>query len=666
MHKARIKVYGMDCPSCSSSIERITRRTVNVESAACNYLEGTLYVEYHGYVDFSLLSEKLSRFGYRLLEDTVSFSLPQEGIALKDEFLSSFEGALSWEEEESGGVKVRVIRTGDTEGDIIQFFNAHDFDVTILNVERGEETLAADSQMEILRNLVISVLLTFPLLWGPSPYIQVVLGTLIELFPARRFFRGMVHSIKGGSLNMDTLIALSTSVIYLFSTYTAFTAKEDIKLYFLCQGVLVSMLLFGRYLESVARGETTRSLRRLMNLIPRRAKVLDENGTTIEKDISLIKRKERIVLEKGERIPLDGIVMEGEAFVDESVMTGESALIKKEKGDSLISGTIIRDGNVIMEVASTNKDSAIEHVVEIVRNATAEGTEVREKTDRAASIFIPVVIAISIAVFLLWYFILSPGDAEKAVLTASGVLVVACPCALGLAVETSIMVGCGRAAEMGILYKNSAVFSTLTKIDTIAVDKTGTLTTGVKSEDGEEIRPGAENFVSSMKSRGLSVVLITGDTEEKAKKVAEKLGIERVYHGVKSSDKASIIKELEKDGRKVLMIGDGVNDAPGMAVADVGVSIENGTEIAKDTADIIILNDEIEKVEDVFLVSEKINSNIRTNFVWALIYNAVAIPLAAFGFMNPSIASAAMSFSSIAVLLNSLRLGKMKVGEKEL
>ncbi len=666
MHKARIKIYGMDCPSCSSSIERITRRTVNVESAKCNYLEGTLYVEYRGYVDFSLLSEKLLRCGYRLLEDTVSFSLPEEGIKLKDEFLSSFEGAVSWEKDERGDIKVRVIRTGDSEGDIIQFFNSHGFCVTVLGVERGEETLIADSQVEILRNLVISVLLTFPLLWGPSPYIQVVLGTLIELFPARRFFRGMVHSIKGKSLNMDTLIALSTSVIYLFSTYTAFTAKEDIKLYFLCQGVLVSMLLFGRYLECVAKGETTRSLRRLMNLIPRKARVLDDSGTFLEKDISLVKRKERIVIEKGERIPLDGIVIEGGAFVDESVMTGESALVRKEAGDSLISGTIIRDGNVVMEASSTNKDSAIEHVVEIVRNATAEGTEVREKTDRVASIFIPVVIAISIAVFLLWYFLLSPGDAEKAVLTASGVLVVACPCALGLAVETSIMVGCGRAAEMGILFKTSAVFSTLKKIDTVAVDKTGTLTTGVKNKEGEEIRPGAKEFISLMKKRALDIVLITGDTEERALRIAERLGIKTVYHGVKSSDKASIIRGIENDGRKVLMVGDGVNDAPGMAVADVGISIENGTEIAKDTADIIILNDEIEKVEDVFEVSEKINANIRANLVWALIYNAVAIPLASFGFMNPSIASAAMSFSSIAVLLNSLRLGKMKVGKKEL
>ena len=661
MHKARIKIYGADCPSCSTSIEKVVRRIKNVGSVKCNYLEGTLYVEYSNYVDFSLLSSKLSRLGYRVLEDAVRFALPVEGLKLKDEFLSSFEGAVSWEEDERREVKVRVIRTGDTEGDIILFFNCRGFDITISEVERGEETLVADSQMEILRNLVISVLLTFPLLWGPSPYIQVMLGTLIELFPTRRFFRGMVHSVKSGSLNMDSLIFLSTSVIYLFSTYTAFTAEEDIKLYFLCQGVLVSMLLFGRYLECVAKGETTRSIRRLMNLIPRKARVVDGTGALIEKDISLVKRNERIVLEKGERIPLDGIVREGEALVDESVMTGESALIKKEEGGSLISGTIIRGGRVIMEVSSTYKDSAIEHVIDIVRNATAQGSEVKKKTDKAASIFIPVVIVISVAVFLLWYFILSPADAHVAILTAAGVLVVACPCALGLATETSIMVGCGRAAEMGILFKNSAVFSILDKIDTVAVDKTGTLTTGVKRGEDEELRPTAEAFVSLMKRRGLDVVLISGDTKEKADAVAERVKIEKVYPAVKSSDKADIIKKIEKNGRKVLMIGDGINDAPGMAVASIGVSIENGSQIAKDTADIIILNDDIEKVEDVFQVSERINSNIRGNLVWALLYNAVAIPLASLGFMNPSIASAAMSFSSIAVLLNSLRLGKMEV-----
>lgn len=660
MHKARIKIYGMDCPSCSSSIERTVKKYAPVESIKCNYIEGTLYIEYEEYVDFSLIEEKLLHSGYRIPEDTIGITLPKEGKALKGEFLSSFEGALEWEEKNDGEIKVKVIRTGDTEGEIISFFEKHGISAALGETESGEETILAESQMNVLRNLILSILLSFPLLWGPSPYIQAVLGSLIQIFPARRFYRGAVRSIKSGKLNMDVLVSLSTSVIYIFSLYTVFTEKEDIKLYFLCQGVLVSMLLFGLYLESLIKGETTRTLKRLVSLIPRKTRVVLSDGTIEEKDISQINIKDRLTLEKGERIPLDGIVVDGGCMVDESVMTGESALVEKKKEDNLISGTVIREGSVIMEVISGREDSAIERVISIVRNAETEETPERRKADRIASVFIPSVIATALVVFFLWYFILSPHDLETAAVTAAGVLVVACPCALGLAIPTSIMVGCGRGAEMGILFKNTAVFSYLSRVDTVAVDKTGTLTSSTgKSE--EEIRNGVDGFVSSMKKRGLDIILISGDTKERAEKIAEKAGIEKVVYGMKSEEKAAFLKKLKNNGRKILMIGDGVNDAPAMAISDVGISIENGTQIAKDTADIIILNDEIGKVEEIFFISEKIVRNIKENLIWALLYNSIAIPLAAVGIMNPSIASAAMSFSSIAVLLNSLKLRKMEV-----
>lgn len=660
MNRARIKVYGMDCPSCAASIERTVRRTLSVESVKCSYLEGTLYIEYRGEADFKLLKSRLSRCGYRISEDTVRLTLTENCDCIREEFLSSFPGALSWEEE-NREVKVRVIRTGDSLASIISFFQERGMTVSILSIEGGEEDILAESQIAILRNLIISVLLTLPLLWGPSPYIQALLATLIMVFPARGFYRGMIHSLKSGSLNMDVLVSLSTGVIYIFSLYTVFTEREDIKLYFLCQGVLVSMLLFGRYLESMAKCETTKSLKKLMSLIPRRARIIEDDTSVKEKDISEIRKGDRIVLEKGERIPLDGVVLDGECMVDESVMTGESDLIKKEKGDTLMSGTVVRDGSVTAEVISEKEDSTIERVVEIVRNSTLGETPEKKKADRIASVFIPLVISIAVSVFLLWYFILTQHNLEKALITASGVLVVACPCALGLSIPTSIMVGSGRAAEKGILFKNTAAFSLIGTVDTVAVDKTGTITTGAIHDGVEEIRRGAEDFVSSMKRRGVSVILISGDTERKAENVAERVGIDEIHYGVKSEEKAQIIEKLKKEGRSTLMVGDGVNDAPAMAVSRVSISIENGTQIAKDTADIIILNDEIEKIDDVFVISKKVMRNIRENLVWALIYNAVAIPLAAAGIMNPSIASAAMSFSSIAVLMNSLKLRKMDV-----
>lgn len=651
MGKARLRVYGMDCPSCSSSVERIVKRSANVTSVKCNYLDGSLLIEYPGSVDFSQLEKKLRSYGYRIPEDRIHVTLPDDGKALKGEFLSSFEGATGWKEEE-GETVLSVIRTGDSEGKISSFFSSHGIDSVIVETESGEESIEGDIQVELLESLVISLLLTLPLLWGPEPVIQFILSSLIQIFPARRFYRGMVRSVRSGSLNMDVLTALSTSVIYLFSSYTAFTRKEDIKLYFLCQGVLVTMVLFGRYLESVMKGETTRSLRKLLSIIPRRAKVMGGDRKICEKDISEISKKERIVLEKGERIPLDCILDDGFCVVDESVMTGESDLVEKKKGDTLVSGTVLRDGRAVAEVVSTAGDSAIERVVEIVRNAESSITPERKTADRIAGVFIPSVIVISLGVFLLWYFVLTPGNVENALVTASGVLVVACPCALSLAIPTSIMVGSGRAAEMGLLFKSPSVFSLMGKIDTIAIDKTGTLTSGSM----DEVRPEAADFVSSMKRRGLDIILISGDTEAKARRAAENVGIERIFYGVKSEEKAAIISSLSDEGHFVLMIGDGVNDAPAMAVSTVGISIENGTEIAKDTADIIVLGDDLEKIEDVFIVSEAVERNIKVNLIWALVYNLVAIPLSAAGLMNPSIASAAMSFSSVAVLLNSLKL----------
>ncbi len=650
----------MDCPSCSASVERIVRRSMETKSVKCSYLDGTLYIEYPGRADFRLLRAKLLRSGYRISEDTIRMTLSEDRDGVKEEFLSSFPGALEWVED-NDCVEVKVIRTGDTESSLISFFLEKGIQADIKEVGNGEEKILAESQIQVLRSLIVSVLLTLPLLWGPSPYIQAVLGTLIIVFPARCFFRSMIRSIRSGRLDMNVLVSLSTGVIYLFSLYSVITQKEDIKLYFLCQGVLVSMLLFGRYLESVTRVEATQSLKKLVTLIPRRARVIKDNGSEEEMDISVIKRKDRIALAKGERIPLDAVVTDGECIVDESVMTGESDLITKTKGDTLISGTVVRDGFVTAEVISTKEDSAIERVIEIVRSSTSGESPEIKKADAIASVFIPLVILAAVLVFFLWYFILLPHNLEKALITAAGVLVVACPCALGLAIPTSIMVGSGRAAEMGILFKNTAAFSRLASVDTVAVDKTGTITTGRASDGAETVRRGAEDFVTSMKKRGLDIILISGDAEKKAERVAGLVGIERVHYGAKSEEKAAIIESLRKDGHRTLMIGDGINDAPAMAVSSVSISIENGTEIAKDTADIIILNDEIGKTEDVFLISEKVMRNIRENLIWALVYNTLAIPLAAAGIMNPSIASAAMSFSSIAVLMNSLKLRKMEI-----
>ena len=417
-------------------------------------------------------------------------------------------------------------------------------------------------------------------------------------------------------------------------------------------------MLFGRYLEIVAKGETSQALRRLLGFLPAKARVLTVDAA-IEKAIDEIRVGELVIVDSGERIPVDGVVEFGSCMVDESVMTGESIPVEKVKGDTCIGGTLNRQGKVLIRVNSVGEDSALQKMIEIVRQAQISSTPIQKFADKIAGIFIPVVIIIAVAVCLLWYFVWDKGNIEQAIMTACGVLVVACPCALSLAIPTSIMVGTGRACELGILFKNAASIQTLCKIDEMAFDKTGTLTLGGNDIDRNVLRDDVAEMVTGLKRRRIDVCMISGDQKKIAQQIANQAGIRHVLAEVAPEGKADAVRQLQQSGKCVAMVGDGVNDAPAMAVSELGISIENGTEIARDTADIIILKDDMGKLCMAVDVAKEIMHNIYGNLAWALCYNIVCIPLAACGVMNPSIASAAMSFSSIAVLLHALRLKRM-------
>lgn len=535
----------------------------------------------------------------------------------------------------------------------------------LLNTEEeGELKL----RFNILRALIASVFLTMPLLWDLPPLVQLVFATLIQLGPGMVFYKNAYRSVKNKAPGMDFLVALSTTIIYIYSTGTVFTVKDEIKLYFLCQGVLISLLLFGRYLEVTAVNQTKASVRKLLRLQPKTAIIL-QNGEETELNIDEIALHDVVLVRPGERIAVDGIVLEGEGVVDESMLTGEAVPVIKSAGDKVVGGTLNRSGRMKVSAEGLGEDSVLRQIARMVEQSQAAKAPIQRLADKIAALFVPVIIAIAALVFALWLFVIAPHDVEKAVYAVCGVLVIACPCALGLATPTALMTGSGRAAELGILFKSGAELERAYKVTTVVFDKTGTLTEGqVSLESGERytpdnIRPDAKTAVSELRTMGIEVWLLTGDKEEAACKVAEECGIENVIFRVRPEGKAAVIKRLKAEGKTVAMVGDGINDAPAMAEADLAVAMGTGTDVAIDCAHIVLPGDDVGKVPLALKLSRATIRTVRQGFAWALLYNAVCIPIAACGVINPSISAAAMALSSNAVLLNSLRLNKYENGK---
>ena len=659
MCEITLKIIGMDCAACTSQVGNIIKRIMNTNQVEVNFLLRTVHIKCKkDNVNLEGLDKKLEKSGYSILKEKVIISYDGDISIVKDKFINEFFEVQNVEVCENKKAVITLYSAQIKGADIIEWFRNNGVLIKIEKWANCEEEIWENNQVNMLKNLIISVLLATPILWNPSPYFQFILATLIQIYPARIFYKGMIKAIKNKQPNMDVLIALSTTIIYLFSTYITFTTKNDIKLYYLCEGVLVCLVLFARYLEIIAKGETTKSLKKFMNLIPRRARTI-KNNNVIEKDIDEIKINDIVIIEAGERIPIDGVIVEGEGLVDESVMTGESKLVSKKIGDNCISGTLNRSGKMLIKVTHIGKDTALEQIIEIVRTAQISSSPIQKLADKIVAIFIPTVILIAIIVFFSWIFIFDNGNLERALINCCGVLIVACPCALGLAIPTSIMVGTGRASELGILFKNSTSIENLYKMNVIAFDKTGTLTYGGEEVERNTVRENTIEVIKKLKQDKFEMYILSGDNKKITKEIANQIGINNVIAENTPEDKATIIKSIKGKGKKVIMVGDGINDTPAMAVSDMAISIQNGTDIAKDTADIIILDDDISKIPLAFSISKKIMKNVYENLLWALCYNIVCIPLAACGVINPSIASAAMSFSSIAVILHSLKLRNM-------
>ncbi|EKN65602.1 copper-translocating P-type ATPase [Neobacillus bataviensis LMG 21833] len=725
----KLDISGMTCAACSARIEKVLNKMDGVEANVNLAMESAAISYDHELVSSSDILARIEKLGYGAIEKVER------------------EAKAQLKEEE-------------------------------INAKR--------------RKFLLSVLLSLPLLYTMlthlpidsglpmphffmNPWFQLLLAAPVQFYIGGPFYIGAYKALKNKSANMDVLVALGTSAAFFYSL------AEGIKtignpfyiphLYFETSAVLITLILLGKLFETMAKGKTTKAISELLNLQVKEATVIND-GMECLIPIEEVVAGDRLLVKPGEKIPVDGEILLGQSAVDESMITGESIPVEKSVGDRVIGSTINKNGTMTMKATKVGKDTTLAGIIKIVEEAQGSKAPIQRLADTISGYFVPVVVGISLMIFIVWYLIVSPGDFPAALETAIAVLVIACPCSMGLATPTSIMVGTGKGAEMGILFKGGEHLETAHKINAVVFDKTGTITKGQpavtdfiayqdekkvlqylvsaeKSSEhplaeaigkyglekrsstlpvkrfkaipgyGIEAKIGTDEiYVGTrklMKLKGISyegfeedlirfesegktamyiainttimgmvavadivkeqaklaiqqlieldidVYMLTGDNERTAKAIADQVGIYHVISEVLPEEKAYQVKQLQRKGLKVAMVGDGINDAPALAVADIGIAMGTGTDVAIEAADITILGSELTLIPKAIALSKKTMQNIRQNLFWALIYNSAGIPIAALGLLAPWVAGAAMAFSSVSVVTNSLRLKRVKL-----
>lgn len=518
--------------------------------------------------------------------------------------------------------------------------------------------------------------------------VSLLLSLFTLLYCGRAFYQTAFRQLIHRMASMDTLVALSTGISFLFSVFNTFWGDSvwgsrgiEWHTYYDASVMIITFVLTGRLLEDKAKDATAASIRQLMGLQPKTARIL-QDGAIVEVPISTIERGDVLEVRAGDKIPVDGEVVAAESFmkanaayVDESMITGEPTPAEKKIGDDVLAGTIPSQGKLRMRARQIGEDTALAHIIQMVQEAQGSKAPVQRIVDQAALIFVPIVALISFATFLLWWIIGGNAALPQAILSAVAVLVIACPCAMGLATPTALMVGIGKAAQEKVLIKDATALERLRKVDAMVIDKTGTLTIPnqdidfTKADDlplevRESLKPNAAEAMQSLQNSGVEVYMMSGDKEEAARYWAQKAGIEHYKSKVLPQDKEDLVRTLQQRGKTVAMVGDGINDTQALALADVSIAIGRGTDVAMDVAQVTLMSDDLRCIPKAIRLSQRTVKMIGQNLFWAFIYNIVCIPLAAGALhlfaidfqITPMWAGMLMAFSSVSVVLNSLRL----------
>lgn len=780
-------ITGMTCAACSNRVEKSLSRVNGVKSAAVNPAnEKATIVFDESKTSVHELISRVEKTGYGVTEERIELSLSGMTCAACatriEKVLSKTDGVIQANVNLASEKATVKYINGKTDVDtLIGRVKKTGYDAKPAVKENAEaEKAVKEQQYKKQRNaFIIGAVISIPFLVAMigeftgnhalmmPGWLQFLLATIVQFTIGWRFIRGAYNSLRGGSANMDVLVALGTLAAYLYSTVLLLIGAEG-GFYFEASVIIITLIILGKVLEARAKGQTSEALKKLMGLQAKTAHVI-RNGETVDIPVEDVQTGDLLLIKSGEKIPVDGEIVEGQTSVDESMLTGESLPVDKEQGDMLIGATINKHGSVKMKATKVGKDTALSQIIRMVEEAQGSKAPIQDLADKISGIFVPIVIVIAALTFLITFYF---AGFSAALVSAVAVLVIACPCALGLATPTAIMVGTGKGAENGVLIKGAEYLQLIRNVDAIVLDKTGTITKGepevtdvmafgtdkdellrlvasaeagsehplgqsiiqkakekkiqlndatnfeavpghgiYSSIDGKRLAVGnkklmeRENIllesykteiealeekgktvmmasqegsllgyvavadtvkktsrqaIRELKAMGIEVIMMTGDNERTAQAIAAEVSVDRILAEVLPEGKAEQVEKLKQEGKKVAMVGDGINDAPALATADVGIAIGTGTDVAIEAADITLMSGDLLAIVETIQLSQATMRKIKQNLAWAFGYNILLIPVAAFGLLNPILAGAAMAFSSVSVVTNTLFLKRWK------
>ena len=770
--KVNIFVDGMTCQACSMKVEKGLSKLKIVEDVSVNLMSKTVTVSVEDGAKVEGLIGVIKRLGYKPKRDELKI----EKSSIKVEDIEKIISELKEKDtvlvkDEDDVLKVKYLKDVVSLDEINSILEK--YKISVKKEKKERQNIYEDEIKDLKKDLIISIVFSVPLMVSMffhmfnlhrfmlNGYIQWALASVVQFYVGKRYYINAYKNLKNKSTNMDVLIAFGTSMAYFYSVYKVLIGSVDV--YFDSSAMIITLILLGKFFEANAKSNTFGAIMKLMDLKADYAIVID-GDKEVKKNIEDVKIGDIVLVKPYEKIPVDGVIISGSSSVNQAMITGESVPVEKNIGDTVIGATNNIEGILKIEVKSTVENSVLSKILDLVQNAQTKKAPVQRLADKISSYFVPGVILSSFATLVITYIVTK--DFTTSLLNSCAVMVIACPCSLGLATPTAIMSGTGVAAQNGILIKSGEVLEKIHKMDSIIFDKTGTLTTGelkvieIKNNtnlseeeflsiiyslekntdhpiaksivnfckeknvkeldisdlkviagmgiqanyDGKEILIGKRKYIEEklgklelnienelltifisigndfagfvvledeisknafeiikkLKDKNIDVYMITGDSEVVARKVANKLGIDNVLYEVMPDEESQKVLELQKQGKIVAMVGDGINDAPALASADISFAMGTGTDIAMETSDITLMNGNLNTLLNSINTSEQTLKIIKQNLFWAFFYNIIAIPFAAFGYLNPMLAGFTMSFSSVSVVLNSLRLKRYK------